>query len=165
MSDPFIGEIRLAGFASAPRGWANCDGQAMVLSQNQALFSLLGVSFGGNGTTTFNLPDMRQRVPVHRSASLPVGAMGGEAAVTLQESQMPAHLHLATAGSGPADTSNPAGAYWADAGQTAFGSGPGAPLQAGAIAKSGGGQPHNNLPPQLVVNFIIALSGIYPNRN
>ncbi|MDE3240579.1 MAG: phage tail protein [Paracoccaceae bacterium] len=168
--DPFIGTIMPVAFGFAPRGWALCDGQLMSISQNQALFSLLGTRFGGNGIQTFALPDLRGRTPRGFSQGS-LGVMNGQEAVTLTTAQLPGHSHLINAtqspggGRGPAD---PAGKLLATAtqpgGLTLYGQ-PVAPvaLSADNLTPAGGGQAHANMQPSTVVNFIIALVGIYPS--
>src|SRR6266511_178123 len=113
MSEPFLGEIRIFGFNFAPRGWAFCNGQLLAISQNTALFSLLGTTYGGNGQTTFSLPDLQGRVPLHTGAGLTLGARAGEEAPTLIVNEMPAHPHTAVASSNTADQTSPANNYWA----------------------------------------------------
>lgn len=173
MSDPFVAEIRLGGFNFAPKGWAFCDGRLLPISQNTALFSLLGTAYGGDGKSSFALPDLRGRMPMHPGqgpglSPRDLGESGGVETVTLQASEIPAHNHLAQAGT-PAD---PAVASPADA---VLGTAPTRPYIAPASNTSavtmappqaaGGSQPHNNLPPYLVMNFIIALQGIFPPRS
>jgi len=173
MSEPFIAEIIMFGGNFAPRGWAFCDGQLLAISQNTALFSLLGTTYGGDGRTTFGLPDLRGRVPVHpgNGPGLPpyqLGQKGGEAAVTLNTNQIPAHTHVPNCQSGEASSQSPVDAVWAKeaAGATAtYASGPGNDQMNGAaLGNTGGNQSHNNMPPYLGVNYIIALVGLYPSR-
>jgi len=176
MSEPFIGEIRMVGFNFAPRGWALCDGQLLPIAQNQALFALLGVTYGGNGTTTFGLPDLRGRVPVHQGdgpATSPyvIGQSGGTETVTLLTTQIPAHTHALAGFNGTPTTSNPSGAFIASAQTTdgnavnSFAPSANAVLSPASVGASGGSQPHNNIQPYLCVNFIIATTGIFPTRN
>lgn len=158
-----MGEIRMMSFQYVPRGWAACAGQLMPISQNSALFSLLGTQFGGNGQTTFGLPDLRGRTPMHRGTGYPVGQVGGAETHTLSVAEMPVHTHPVVAAATP-DSLSPVGANFAGPGKQAFtGTGTG-PMHAGAIAPAGGSQPHENRPPYLVVNYVIAISGIYPSR-
>ncbi|MFC6356146.1 phage tail protein [Luethyella okanaganae] len=164
MSEPFIGEIRMVSFNYAPKRWALCNGQLLPIAQNQALFSLLGTYYGGNGQTTFALPDLRERIPLHVGAGFIQGQTGGEAAHVLTIDELPSHAHGAVAAT-TADAISPSNAYWAGPRKPAYGPNPGTPLAAASLASSGGGQPHNNLPPYLVVNFAIALTGIFPSRN
>ena len=177
MTDPYLGEIRAVGFNFAPLGWALCHGQLMPIAQNTALFSLLGTSYGGDGRVTFGLPDLRGRFPVHAGdaintglSSYAPGEMAGSDEVTLVQAEMPMHTHSAGAVAGNGTANSPAGAVWAqphqgrvaekvyaDTGQTAL-------MSTTAVTPSGGGQPHNNLPPFTVMNFVIALQGIFPQR-
>lgn len=173
MSEAFLGEIRIVGFNWAPRGWAGCDGQLMPISQNSALFSLLGTQFGGDGKTTFAIPDLRGRVPLHQGRGTGlldryIGEKGGAEYVTLTTSQIPPHTHAANASSQQATQRDPGNAVWAKeaTGQTAVYSSqtPDTQMNAAALASVGGGQPHDNMQPYLVVNFVIALQGIFPSR-
>lgn len=177
MASPFIAEITLFAGNYAPRGWALCNGQLISIAQNTALFSLLGTNYGGNGTTTFGLPDLQGRLPMHFGQGPGLsnhfqGEKAGSEAITLTTSQMPAHTHAVNIGAGgAADNANPVGRYPA-----APASGTGSPYAAvgGArmapgsgttLASSGGGLPHNNMMPSLCVTFIIAMQGVYPSRN
>ena len=171
--DPFVAEIRIFPFNFAPRGWAWCDGQLLPLSQNTALFSLLGTTYGSNGKSNFALPDLQGRAPMHPGQgpglSLhDLGETGGSETVTLLESEMPAHIHSVNASGAPADAQTPAGfsparvigtlPYLAPAGATLV------PMSTSTIAPAGGDQPHNNLMPYLTFYFCIALQGVYPPR-
>ncbi len=166
MSDPFIGEIRMTGFGFAPNGWATCDGQLLAINQNQALFSLLGTMYGGNGQTTFALPDLRGRVPLHDDMP---GPTGGEANHTLSAAEMPAHTHALMAANNYNHAGDPAGRVLGSV--EAGGSNPyhapdgSAALHPATVGTAGGNEPHNNMQPYLTANFIIALVGIYPSRN
>lgn len=164
MSQPFIGEIRMAGFNFAPAGWATCDGQLVPISENDALFNLIGTTYGGDGQETFALPNLQGRVPVHQGNSYVLGELSGTEDVTLTVSQMPAHTHPMQATLDNATKSDPAGNIIARTGSFNLYL-QGAPVQAmaaTAVTSSGGSQPHDNMMPFLVVNFIIALFGIYP---
>jgi len=172
MSEPFVGEIRMFAGNFAPRGWAFCDGQLLAVSQNDALFSLLGTIYGGDGQTTFGLPDMRGRIPVHAGAGPGLsprllGAKFGSENVTLTANQLPAHNHplQVTTDNGP--DANPDGS--ALAGSTALETYadeiPAQDMAAASVTHVGGNQGHTNLMPFLCVNFIIALFGIYPSRH
>jgi microcystin-dependent protein len=178
MSDPFLGEIRMAGFNFAPLGWALCNGQTLSISQNTALFSLLGTFYGGNGTTTFQLPNFQSRVPIHQGqgsglSPYVIGQYGGVENVTLTVGQTAAHTHLVYAdGDVPSNNSpSPSGnalATFATGGDiyaTAAGLKKAVTMNPLMIAAAGGGQPHPNIQPYLVVTFIIALVGIFPSRN
>jgi len=161
----FLGEIRRVAFNFAPRGWAQCNGQILSIAQNQALFSLLGVTYGGNGQTTFALPDLRGRGPVHPGARVEMGQYGGVETVTLQPSQMPAHTHQVAAATTGASTGSPQGGYWAATADAAYGTDVAGTLASSAVSSTGSSGPHENRPPFLVVNYIIAIAGIYPSRN
>ncbi|WP_203934560.1 phage tail protein [Virgisporangium ochraceum] len=163
MSDPYIGEIRMVGFSRVPDGWARCDGQLLPISGNEALFSVLGTIYGGDGQSTFGLPDLRGRRPVHAGPSFVAGQAGGTETHTLTATELPAHTHQVRAAASGAVT-GPANAVWAPA-PRGFGSTAGAVLASGCVSTAGGGQPHDNLPPFLVVSFLIALVGIYPSRS
>lgn len=171
MSEPFIGEIRLFSFGFAPTGWATCDGQTMNIVQNTALFSLLGTTFGGNGTTTFCLPDFRGRSVIHRSADYHQGTAGGKEAVALAAtSQLPAHTHALTANSGAGNTNIPASDVLAavgDPGKLPYAATKATPptaMAAGVLSPAGGSSVHNNMQPSLTINYCIALTGYYPIR-
>lgn len=166
MAEPFLAEIRIMSCEFAPRGWALCNGQLMPINQNQALFSLLGTYYGGDGEVNFALPDLRGRVPIHMNGSYTLGQRGGEAAHTLSISELPQHAHTANATSAEATTDQPAGALLATASLNAYGApSPSTALAAGAVASTGGSQAHLNMQPFLVLSFCIALQGIFPSRN
>jgi microcystin-dependent protein len=173
MADPFVAEIRIFPFNFAPKGWAWCDGQLLPLSQNTALFSLLGTTYGGNGKSNFALPDLQGRAPMHPGQgpglSLhDLGETGGSETVTLLESEIPAHSHSAIAQVPPADTNLPGGNVLARTQNASPYLAPaGAPLISMApesLAPAGGDQPHNNLQPYLTFYFCIALQGVFPPR-
>lgn len=173
MADPFVAEIRIFPFNFAPTGWAWCDGQLLPLSQNTALFSLLGTTYGGNGKSNFALPDLQGNVPMHPGQgpglSLhDLGEMSGSETVSLLESEIPAHSHTVQAQGAPADTNLPSGNAIARViGASPYRAPAGAPLvpMAGeALAPAGGDQPHNNLQPYVTFYFCIALQGVFPPR-
>lgn len=170
MGTPYLGEIRMVSFNFAPKGWAQCNGQTMQISQYQALFSLLGNTFGGDGRTTFLLPDLRGRTPIEPGApsNAPVytwGQNGGEEAHVLTAAEMAPHNHTPVASTANPTTASPVGNFWAN-GVSQYAASPiSTPLAANAIANAGGGQGHENRSPYLVVNFIIALTGIFPSRS
>jgi microcystin-dependent protein len=169
MSEPFLGEIRMVGFNFAPRGWATCDGQLLSIAQNTALFSLLGTQYGGDGQTTFALPDLRGRAAIHMGqgpglSAVNIGERAGAETVTLTANQMPSHSHAATSNQGAATASRPGGAVPAAGGAYAASS-DGSTMNAAHIANAGGSQPVGIKPPYLGLNFVIALEGIYPSRN
>lgn len=176
--DPYIGEIRLFAGNFAPNGWALCDGQLLAIASNAALFSILGTTYGGNGQTTFALPDLRGRMPMHPGQGpgltpRTLGELGGEESVTLLANQMPAHTHVLNAsnaqGAGDSPTnsllaqsydqnnSNPISTY--------AGGAPNTTLNPASVGLAGGSQPHDNLPPFGCINFIIALTGVFPSRS
>jgi microcystin-dependent protein len=168
MSTPFIGEIRIFAFNFAPSGWAMCNGQLLSISQNTALFALLGTTYGGNGQTTFALPNLQGCVAIHQGAGFVMGQTGGEQSHTLTANEMPTHTHLVNANNNPANTDNPQGAFPADtaaAGGNSYSNALNAAMNPEMLSAAGGGQPHNNLQPYLVLNFCIALNGIFPSQN
>jgi microcystin-dependent protein len=163
MSEPFLSEIKIVPFNFPPKGWAQCNGQLMPINQNQALFSLLGNTYGGNGQTNFALPDFRGRAPMHVSGTHLLGERSGEEFHTLTVDELPAHGHSLVATTADADTTSPAGTLPACGTLEAYaGSGPGVVMQA-ATGSFGGGQAHLNMQPFLTLNFIIALQGIFPS--
>ena len=173
MSEPFIGEIRMFAGTFAPRNWALCDGQLLAISQNDALFSLLGTTYGGDGRTTFGLPDLRGRIPIHAGSGpglsfRGLGARGGSETVTLNVNQIPAHSHTANALNKAGDSGNPQDRHWAvdTSNPERYSAGPAnSNMSDGNLAAAGGSQSHANLMPFLCINFIIALIGIYPSRS
>ncbi|GAC1354176.1 MAG: tail fiber protein [Herpetosiphon sp.] len=169
MSQPYIGEIRMCGFNFAPAGWAFCNGQLLQITEYDTLFNLIGTTYGGDGQTTFALPDLRGRVPLHlgtgRSTYI-IGQNGGTETVTLMQQQMPNHTHPLQAQSADGDQANPAGTSWAASSLNQFSdSPPDAPMNPASVGTAGGSQPHDNMLPFLSVNFIISLFGIYPTPN
>ena len=168
MSEPFVSEIRMFAFDYAPREWAKCDGTIMSINQNPMLFSLLGDAFGGNGTTTFGLPDLRGRVPVHSvTSAYPRGMMAGQEQVILTAAELPMHTHNLNVCSNEAGAQSANGTYLGANSEYAVYSTPQglAALNNESISLAGGGQGHNNMQPSVVVNFCIALTGTYPSRN
>jgi microcystin-dependent protein len=171
MSQPFLSEIKMFTYNFAPRGYAYCDGQLLSIAQNTALFSLLGTTYGGNGTTTFALPDLRSRTPLHfgTGPGLPTynwGQVGGEENHTITAAELPQHTHTVNASGNNSDLSLPTSNYFGGGGQAVFNSPSNASLDASASPASGGsGLAHSNLQPYTVVAFCIALQGIFPSRN
>jgi microcystin-dependent protein len=171
VSDPFLGEIRILPYNFPPQGWAFCNGQIMAIAQNTALFSLLGTTYGGNGQTTFALPDLRGRAPVSSGqgpglAMYSLGETGGTEGVTLVQNQMPVHGHAVMANDGPASADRPGGSVPARTATPAYAAAPdGTSMNAAMIGSAGGSQPVSTLPPFLTLNFCIALQGIFPSRN
>lgn len=165
MAEPFLSEIRIMSFSFAPKGWAFCNGQLLPINQNQALFSILGTTYGGDGRTTFALPNFQGRMPIHQGQGFTIGQLGGEAAHSLTINEMPAHNHPAM-GAATANGFSPNGTVWAPAdGALEYYATPNTTMSPAAIANSGGSQPHENEAPYLVLNLIIALVGIFPSRN
>ena len=175
MTEPFLGEIKMVGFSFNPRGWLNCDGQLLPVSQNSALFSLLGTIYGGDGRTSFGLPDLRGRVPIHVGegpglSNRTQGSHGGNETHTLATSEIPAHTHQAKCVSTDGNQAGPVGAVWSDdlgvsSGVYNNAATPDANMSSACIDNSGGGQSHNNMQPFLTVRFIIATVGLFPSRS
>jgi microcystin-dependent protein len=165
MAEPFLAEIRIMSFGFAPRGWALCDGQLLSINQNQALFSLLGTTYGGDGRVNFGLPDLRSRTPIHGGSGHTLGERGGEQAHTLSIAELPTHAHTAQAASAAGNTPIAANNVLASANNVY---GPAANLTAlspTSVASVGGSQAHLNMQPFLTLNFCIALQGIFPSQN
>ncbi len=165
MSTPFLGEIKIVSFNFPPKGWAFCNGQLLPISQNQALFSLIGTTYGGDGQTTFALPDLRGRVPFHFGNGHTQGERGGEEAHTLNVQELPTHAHAPNGSSAAANAASPAGNVWASTAGGGYAASPDTTLNPASITNSGGSQAHQNMAPYLVLNFCIALQGIFPSRN
>ncbi len=169
MSSPFIGEIRIFAGNFAPVGWAFCDGSLIPISENDALFNLIGTTYGGDGQNTFALPDLRGRLPVHVGPGFALGQSGGVENVTLTTNQIPQHAHTFLASANGASTTSPGGAVPAAAAAsviTPYGTdAPAAVLGPSSISVEGGSQPHDNFQPYLCVNFILSLFGIFPSQN
>jgi microcystin-dependent protein len=164
MSDPFLSELRIFPFIFAPRGWAQCNGQLLPINQNQALFALLGTMYGGNGQTTFALPDLRSRVPIHHGAGFSQGQVGGEAAHTLTVAEQPAHSHAAQGSAENSDASSPTGNLLGAANNMYAPAGNLTPLHPTSVTNIGGSQAHENMQPYLTLNICIALVGIFPSQ-
>ncbi len=172
MSEPFLAEIRIVGFNFAPRGWAFCDGQILPINQNQSLYSLLGTTYGGDGRTSFALPDLRSRTPLHRDDGHQLGQKSGAETVTLTAAEIAAHTHAAKASSTLAVDNEPSNQVLAavntNAGDLLYRD-PAASsttaLRSGTVTNAGGGQAHDNMQPYLTVGFVIALQGLFPSRN
>jgi len=173
MSEPFIGEIRMVGFPFAPQHWANADGQMLPIDQHATLYSLYGTTYGGDGRTTFGLPDFRGRVPIHTGRGVGLldyhmGQAGGSPSVVLQANQSPAHTHTATvhAKAAMADQPTPTDHFWAETGRNTFAADQDSTMNASAVQvqANSGGQPHENMQPFLTIRFCVSLDGIYPQR-
>lgn len=166
MSSPFVGEIRMFGGNFAPVGWAFCDGSLLPISENPTLFQLIGTTYGGDGQNTFALPDLRSRVPVHVGPGFALGQAAGAETVTLTVSQIPAHSHVPQGNSNDGSQSGPSGGVWAKSTLDQFStSAPTLAMANTAIGSAGGSQPHDNMIPFLVVNFIISLFGVFPSQS
>jgi len=168
MSTPYLGELKLVSFNYAPKGWATCNGQLMAINQSQALFSLLGTTYGGNGVQTFALPNLQGRTPLSQGNGFTMGEIGGQESHTLVTTEVPAHNHLVNAilSPGTTATNTPVGNFLASANAavyTGIGSASGS-LNSNSVMAVGGNQPHENRQPFLVMNWIIALSGIFPSQ-
>lgn len=165
MSEPFLSEIRMMSFGFAPQGWALCNGQLLPINQNQALFSLLGTTFGGDGRVNFALPDLRGRIPIHVGSGHTLGERGGEQAHTLSIAELPTHTHAVNASNADGNTAAPTNALFGS-----YSNGYATPasltsLLSETIANTGGSQAHLNMQPFLTINFCIALQGIFPSPN
>jgi microcystin-dependent protein len=173
MAEPFLGEIRMFGFNFAPSGWAMCNGQLLPISQNTALFALIGTFYGGNGTTTFALPNLQSSVPIHLGqgpglSPYVIGQIGGYETITLTQGQMPQHTHVVQCNSAGGNQASPAGNFPAveSTGTSLdYSNSAGSQMSTAMNSNAGGGQAHSNIQPFLVVNFCIALQGIFPSRN
>ena len=167
MGTPYLGEIKIISWNFAPQGWAFCNGQLLPINQNQALFSILGTTYGGDGRTTFGLPDLRARVPIHTGSGHTLGERAGEAAHTLSMSEMPQHIHLAQASTNVGTALVPANGlvFGKRAAEIYHAPTNLAVLKQGTVTNVGGSQPHENRQPFLALNLIIALIGIFPSQN
>ena|SRR5215211_4947680 len=166
MAEPFLSEIRIMSFGFAPKGWALCNGQLLPINQNQALFSLLGTTFGGDGRVTFALPNLQGAAPIHVGNGHTLGERGGEQAHTLSSAELPTHTHVLNGSSTPAETNVPSTNAYLGSVSNAYG--PASNLQAMApasLTSVGGSQAHVNMQPFLILNFCIALQGIFPSAN
>ncbi|MGE7694705.1 phage tail protein [Lysinibacillus sp. NPDC094177] len=165
MAEPYLGEVRLFSIHYAPRGWLSCEGQLLPIRQYQALYSLLGTVYGGDGVNTFALPDLRGRVPIHVSSpSFPLGKKEGKETHTLTTSEMPQHNHQVHGSSSPASVTSPQENVWAEK-DNLYATGTTVTMNPATLSIAGGGQAHNNMQPYLAIRFCIAIQGIYPSRN
>lgn len=171
MSEPFLAEVRMVGFNFAPRGWAFCDGQILPINQNQSLYSLLGTTYGGDGRTTFALPDLRGRTPIHTGRSdggqeHRLGQKSGEETHTLATNEMPNHTHVLQGTNNPPTSDQPTGHVLSRAAGTIYGEfGTPEAMGVGSVTNVGGSQAHDNMQPYLALNFCIAIQGLFPSRN
>jgi microcystin-dependent protein len=165
MSEPFLGEIKIISWNFPPKGWAFCNGQLLPINQNQALFSILGTTYGGDGMRTFGLPNLQGRTPMHVGNGIVLGEMGGETSHTLNISEIPAHTHLPAGRNADPTASGGTGNLWARNNASPYASTPNTAMNPQSITIVGGNQPHENMSPYLVLNFVIALQGIFPSQN
>ncbi len=167
MSSPFVGEIRMFAGNFAPVGWAFCQGQLLAISENATLFNLIGTTYGGDGQSTFALPNLQSRVPVHVGPGFALGQAAGAETVTLTTSQIPAHSHVPQCFPNAGTQNSPGGNVWANSGSASVysTSAPSLNMDPAAVGSSGGSQPHDNMMPFLVVNFIISLFGVFPSQS
>ena len=165
MSEPFLGEIRIVSFNFPPKGWTFCNGQLLPINQNQALFSILGTTYGGDGRVNFALPNLQGRIPVHVGNGISLGERAGETAHTVNISELPAHQHAPTGSTSPPAFPSASGNLWATFASNLYNSTPDTAMNPGCILPMGGSQPHDNMSPYLVLSFIIALQGIFPSQN
>jgi microcystin-dependent protein len=166
MGTPYLAEIRIMSFAFAPQGWAACDGQLLPINQNQALFALLGTTYGGNGQTTFALPNLQGRTPIHFGSGHTLGEAGGEQAHTVSTGELPTHTHIAMASTvDTGGTDNPTGNVLGSAATLYHAPASLTSINPGTITNVGGSQPHQNMQPFQTLTFCIALQGIFPSRN
>ena len=168
MSNPFVGEIRMFGGNFAPAGWAFCQGQLMAISENDTLFNLIGTTYGGDGQTTFALPDLQSRVPMHQGNGFTIGEKAGVESVTLTTSQIPAHSHVPQCNQNAGSTASAANSLWAANATVAVPTyatvAPNAAMDPAAVGLTGGSQPHDNMVPFLGINFILSLFGVFPSQ-
>ena len=165
MSEPFLSEIKIVSFNFPPKGWALCNGQTLPINQNQALFALLGTTYGGNGQTTFQLPNLRGQVPIHMGNGHTLGEKGGTTSVTITQQTMPQHIHFMNAADTNATSPVPVANVLAQSNNLYTAAANLVALDPSSVTSVGGSQPHNNMMPYLVLNFIIALQGIFPSQN
>jgi microcystin-dependent protein len=165
MSEPFLSEVKIVSFNFAPKGWALCNGQLLPINQNQALFSLLGTTYGGDGRVNFALPNLQGRIPIHFGNGHTLGEVGGQENHTLTAQEMPAHTHTISASNAAPNQGTPAGNMWSGNSGAYSSASPDSSMNPASISNAGGNQPHTNIQPYLVLNFIIALVGIFPSQS
>jgi microcystin-dependent protein len=164
MGTPYLSEIKIVSFNFAPKGWAFCNGQLLPINQNQALFSLLGTTYGGDGRVNFGLPNLQGRIPNHMGNGFVLGELGGEQAHTLNISELPGHNHVPVGSSAAPTVATAAGNLWASI-TNLYAATSNVTMKPACITATGGSQPHDNMSPYLVLNFVIALQGIFPSQN
>jgi microcystin-dependent protein len=166
MGQPYVGEIRMFAGNFAPNGWALCQGQVLSIAQNDVLFNLIGTTYGGDGQTTFNLPNLGSRVPIHQGSGYVIGQAAGTESVTLTQQQMPQHNHPVACNSASSSSPAPAGTYFGATSSYAYdlGAAANASMSPATVGFTGGNQPHDNLMPYVAINFIISLFGVYPSQ-
>jgi microcystin-dependent protein len=165
MSEPFLGEIKIISWNFPPKGWTFCNGQLLPINQNQALFSILGTTYGGDGRQTFGLPNLQGRMPVHVGNGIVLGELGGETAHTLNISELPAHNHVPNGANVASDAASAGNNQWCNNTNNIYNSTGGNSMLPACITATGGSQPHENMSPYLVLNYVIALQGIFPSQN
>ena len=165
MAEPFLGEIKIISWNFPPKGWSFCNGQLLPINQNQALFSILGTTYGGDGRVTFALPNLQGRTPVHVGDGIILGEQGGETAHTLNISEIPAHNHVPVGSSTTGTLTSASGNLWGGSSANPYGPSPTFAMNPASVLPTGGSQPHENMSPYLVLNFIIALQGIFPSQS
>jgi microcystin-dependent protein len=166
MATPFLAEIKIISWNFPPKGWAFCNGQLLPINQNQALFSILGTTYGGDGRVNFGLPDLRGRTPIHQGNGFTLGELGGETSHTLNISELSAHNHIPVGNTVQATLGSASGNLWGMDGSKPFATAnPNTVMNPASILPTGGSQPHENMSPYLALNFVIALQGIFPSQN
>jgi microcystin-dependent protein len=165
MSEPFLGEVKIISWNFPPKGWAFCNGQLLPINQNQALFSILGTNYGGDGRVNFGLPNLQGRSPVHMGGGIALGQLGGEVAHTLNISETPAHNHIPTGSTTTGTLPSASGNLWGVSSASPYSASGNTAMSPAGVTTAGGSQPHENMSPYLVLNFVIALQGIFPSQN
>ena len=165
MSEPFLGEVKIISWNFPPKGWAFCNGQLLPINQNQALFSILGTTYGGDGRVNFGLPNLQGRAPVHAGNGIALGELGGETTHTLNISEVPAHNHVPVGSPATGTLPSASGNLWGGSSANPYSAASNTSMNPACVVPVGGSQPHENMSPYLVLNFVIALQGIFPSQN